>query len=62
MALLAALGIAWAAARCRTIWLAPSDGLPVVDAEPEDRAITLELWDNRITSALPRSPTGKQGA
>jgi CubicO group peptidase (beta-lactamase class C family) len=48
---LAALGVAWLAARLRTIWLAPStDASPAFDAEPEDRVVTLELWDSRLSS------------
>ncbi len=57
-AMLGALAVALAAARYRTIWLArASDGLPAFHAEPENRAITLELWDSRFDSPTHRSPT-----
>jgi hypothetical protein len=53
-AMLAVLGGAWAAARCRTFWRAPAvDGLPAFDGEPEDRVATLELWDSRQRSLPP---------
>jgi hypothetical protein len=50
-AMVAALALGWAVARWRTSWLAAaSDGLPPFDAEPDDRPVTLELWDSRLGS------------
>jgi len=44
------LVLAWMAARCRTIWIARLEAAtPVFDTEPEDRLVTLELWDSRLT-------------
>ena len=48
--MLAGLALAWMAARCRTIWLARATAAaPIFDTEPEDRVVTLELWDSRLT-------------
>lgn len=48
--MLVGLALAWMAARCRTIWLARvADTGPVFDTEPEDRVVTLDLWDSRLT-------------
>jgi CubicO group peptidase (beta-lactamase class C family) len=56
--MVAALGVTWLAARLRTRWLAPSaDAPPVFDAEPEDRVVTLELWDSRVTKDTKASPS-----
>src|SRR5262249_21152038 len=50
--MLAALALAWIAARCRTIWLARASGAaPVFDTAPEDRVGTLELGDSRPAQA-----------
>jgi len=48
--MLVGLALAWMAARGRTIWLARLAAAgPVFDTEPEDRVVTLELWDSRLT-------------
>jgi len=48
--MLVGLALAWMAARGRTIWLARLAAAgPVFDTEPEDRVVTLELWDCRLT-------------
>jgi hypothetical protein len=58
-ALLAALAIGWAVARARTAWFRPAaDDLPEFDAEPADRAVTLELWDHRFNSRGLAQPRG----
>jgi len=48
--MLVGLALAWMAARGRTIWLARLAAAgPVFDTEPEDRVVTLELCDSRLT-------------
>src|SRR5262249_50749726 len=62
--MLGALGAAWLAARLRTIWLRPStDASPVFDAAPEDRVVTLELWDSRtvVQAFRPARHGGPEG-
>jgi hypothetical protein len=52
--MLVGLVLAWIAARYRTIWLARVAGAPpVFESEPEDRVVTLELWDSRLTPTSP---------
>jgi hypothetical protein len=54
--MLGALGMGWAIARWRTIWLARAfDGLPAFDAEPEHHPVTLQLWDSRLNVPSHRS-------